>query len=98
MRPTNKIVNYKIYWTTDGSIDNEVKSFFDNLLINNANANYVFRINASSLKNAFNVVVSLEFTNLNFYNFFQETNKITAKIAKLLPDNSFIETVFTNNL
>ena len=98
MRSTNKIVNYKIYWTTDGLINNEVKSLLDNLLINNANANYVFKINTTSLKNGFNVVVSLEFTNLNFYKFFQETNKITAKIARLLPSDSFIETVFTNNL
>lgn len=98
MRPTNKIVNYKIHWNTNGLIDNEVKSLLDNLLINNAHANYVFKIGTTAVKNAFNVVVSLEFTGLNFYNFFRETNKITAKIAKLLPENSFIETVFTNNL
>ena len=98
MKPTNKIVNYKIHWTTGGLIDNEVKSLLDNVLSNNANANYVFKINTISLNNCFNVVVSLEFTNLNLYNFFQETNKVTAKIARLLPSDSFIETVFTNNL
>ena len=98
MKRTNKIVNYKIYWTTDGLIDDEVKSLLDNLLINNANANYVFKINPTSLKNAFNVVVSLEFTGLNLYNFFKEANKVTAQIAKLLPNNSFIQTIFTNNL
>ena len=98
MRITNKIVNYKIHWTTDGLIDNEVKTLLDNVLSNNANANYVFKINTTSLNNCFNVVVSLEFTNLNLYNFFQETNKVTAKIARLLPSDSFIGTVFTNNL
>ena len=98
MRPTNKIVNYKIHWTTDGLIKSDVKKLFDTVLINTPNVNYVFAITETAVKNAFNVVVSLEFTGLNFYNFFTESNKITAQIARVLPKNSFIDTVFTNNL
>ena len=98
MKPTNKIVNYKIYWTSDGLIDNEVKTLFDNVLINTPNVTYTFETSTTAVANAYNVVVSLEFTGLNFYNFFRETNKITAKLAKLLPNNSFIQTIFTNNL
>lgn len=98
MRPTNKIVNYKIYWTTDGLIKYDVKTLFDTLLSNTANVNYTFETSTTAVANAFNVRISLEFTGLNMYNFFRESNKITAKIAKLLSRDSFIETVFTNNL
>ena len=98
MRPTNKIVNYKIHWTTDGLIKSDVKTLFDTVLNNTANVNYTFETSTTAVTNAFNVVVSLEFTGLNLYNFFKEANKVTAQIAKLLPNNSFIQTIFTNNL
>ena len=98
MRPTNKIVNYKIHWTTDGLIKSDVKTLLDAVLSNIANVTYIFETSETSVTNAFDVKISLEFTGLNFYNFFRESNKITAKIAKLLPNNSFIQTIFTNNL
>lgn len=98
MRITNKIVNYKIHWTTDGLIKYDVKTLFDTVLNNKAGVTYTFDTSKTAVANAFNVRISLEFSGLNMYNFFRETNKITAKIAKLLPENSFIETVFTNNL
>ena len=98
MRITNKIVNYKIHWNTDGLIKSDVKTLFDTVLSNTANVNYTFDTSKTAVANAFNVRISLEFTGLNMYNFFRESNKITAKIAKLLPSDSFIETVFTNNL
>ena len=98
MRLTNKIVNYKIYWTTDGLIKSDVKTLLDAVLSNIANVNYIFETSTTAVTNAFNVKISLEFTGLNFYNFFRESNIITAKIAKLLPNNSFIQTIFTNNL
>lgn len=98
MRITNKILNYKIHWTTDGLIKYDVKTLLDAILSNIANVTYTFETNKTAVTNAFNVKISLEFTGLNFYNFFRESNRITAKIAKLLPNNSFIETIFTNNL
>ena len=98
MRPTNKIVNYKIHWTTDGLIKYDVKTLLDAVLSNIANVTYIFETSETSVTNAFDVKISLEFTGLNFYNFFRESNIITAKIAKLLPNNSFIQTIFTNNL
>ena len=98
MRITNKILNYKIHWTSDGLIKYDVKTLLDAVLSNIANVTYTFETSTTAVTNAFNVKISLEFTGLNFYNFFRESNRITAKIAKLLPNNSFIETIFTNNL
>ena len=98
MRITNKILNYKIHWTSNGLIKSDVKTLLENVLNSTANVNYTFEINTTAVTNAFNVKISLEFTGLNFYNFFRESNKITAKIAKLLSQDSFIETIFTNNL
>ena len=101
MKAKNKICSWKLNLTIDanGNILEVVEDLVRMALNTKTNTvNYSYRISKTSAINSYIVVLSIEFTELNYYNFFKEANYITAKISRLLIGSSFIEETWTNNL
>ena len=101
MKAKNKICNWKLNLTIDanGNILEVVEDLVVMALNTKTNTvNYSYRISKTSAVNSYIVVLSIEFTELNYYNFFKEVNHVTAKISRLLIGSSFIEETWTNNL
>ena len=101
MKAKSKITNWKINLAIDANsnILEVVEDLVSMALNTKTNtANYSYRISKTSVINSYIVVLSIEFTELNYYNFFKEANYVTAKISRLLIGSSFIEETWTNNL
>ena len=99
MKTKNKTANYIIHIINENRILDYVEYLASTALNTITHTvNYSYRISETSIKDNYNIFLSLEFTGLNYYNFFKETNYITSKITKVLTGDSFIEEVFTNCL